>query len=238
MLIVRLTFDRFRRFFRLALVPSTSTRVTPTTRFPSRCLRTVASTDPWRHRRLREDTRPSQPPPPGLVDRLAEGLVDGRFIRRQLVRRDQEVLRGVETPGHLLDDRLGVLDRPAPGDDRQDQAVFGVVGDMVPVVTALGVIGVGRVSLSLFLAHERPRLVELDFAGSGGESSTNSSWVSRACFPASRASRVTVSRWTRHSRAVWRVSPPSSKCSRIAMTFSWGSLDWSHCIPLYSENRA
>ena len=37
---------------------------------------------------------------------------------------------------------LGVLDRPRPGDHRQDQLVLGVVGDVVPVVAAVVVVGV------------------------------------------------------------------------------------------------
>jgi len=42
--------------------------------------------------------------------------------------------------------------------------MFRVVGDVIPVIPALRVIRICRIALGLFLAHERPLLVELDFA--------------------------------------------------------------------------
>src|SRR3954469_20379513 len=68
---------------------------------------------------------------------------------------------GRGTLGTLLgrgDDRLGVLDRPRPRDDRQDQAMLGVVGDVVPPVPFVNVGGVGRVAVLLLLTDEGPLL--------------------------------------------------------------------------------
>jgi hypothetical protein len=42
----------------------------------------------------------------------------------------------------LGDDRLGILDRPRSGDDRQDEPVFGIVGDEIPSIAAIGIVGI------------------------------------------------------------------------------------------------
>ena len=69
----------------------------------------------------------------------------------------------------FLHDRLGVFERAGAGNDGQDQAVFGVVSDMVPPVTLVVVGGIGGVAVVLLLGDERPLFVELNFAGLGGK---------------------------------------------------------------------
>jgi hypothetical protein len=69
----------------------------------------------------------------------------------------------------LLDHLLGVLDHAGARDDRQDQPVLGVVGDVVPPVSLVVIGRVGGVAMRRLLGDERPFLVELDLAGLGGK---------------------------------------------------------------------
>jgi len=105
----------------------------------------------------------------GRRDRPAEGMLNGRCVRRGLVAGDQ--VRGLTTqpPLHLGGERLGVLDGPRPGDDRQDQPVLGVVGNMVPVAPLVVVGRISGVAVALLLGDEGPLLVELDLPGPRGK---------------------------------------------------------------------
>jgi hypothetical protein len=69
----------------------------------------------------------------------------------------------------LADDLLGVLGRAGAGDDGQDQAMLGIVGDEVPPVSLVVIGRVVGVAVLLLLGDERPLLIELNFAGLGGK---------------------------------------------------------------------
>lgn len=121
-------------------------------------------------------------------DRHAEGGFDRGLVRRILVAGDQLRRPIAEPIADLGGDRLGVLDGPCPRDDRQDQPVLGVDGDVVPVITALRVVGIAGVAVRLLLGDERPLLVELDLAGLGGKRPpARCGWPSRARRPGGRA---------------------------------------------------
>jgi hypothetical protein len=64
----------------------------------------------------------------------------------------------------VLDHKLDVLRGALAVQGADDQAAARVQGDVVPAVAAVIVGGVAGVAVLLFLADERPLLVELDLA--------------------------------------------------------------------------
>ncbi len=95
--------------------------------------------------------------------------LDRRRVRRKLIAGHERRGPIAQPCLRLLDDQFGVLERPRPGNYDQDQPVLRVVGHEIPVVAALVVVGVVRITVLLLLAHERPLLVELDLAGRWGK---------------------------------------------------------------------
>ena len=102
-------------------------------------------------------------------DDFDEGRGNDRLVGRVLVAGHQRGRLISESVLDLGDDLLDALGDPRPGDDRQDQLVLGVVGDVVPPVPLVIIDRVGGIAILLLLGHERPLLVELDLAGPRGK---------------------------------------------------------------------
>ena len=101
-------------------------------------------------------------------DRFAVGVQDRRLIGRVVVAGHQ-IHQPTPCPAaEVLDQRLGVLDGACPRHDADDQAVFRVEGDVVPVVPPVIVSGVAAVAVRLLLGDEGPLLIELDLGREGG----------------------------------------------------------------------
>ena len=123
----------------------------PGRRFIVRCLGPARLSRPLRHRLITI----------GFQDRPAVRLV---FIA------GYEVHRSVTGP--LLEirhQRLDLLDRPLARHHADHQAMLGIDGHMVPVVSLPSVVGVGRIAAFFLLAHKRPLFVELNLACIGGK---------------------------------------------------------------------
>ncbi len=117
-----------------------------------------------------ENPRASRLPLRWFLLRLTEGGLDRVLVGRQFVGGDEVRDVAAEPPLDVGDDRFGVLHSPGSDDHRQDESAFGVKGDEVPCVAAVGVVGIVRVAILLLLADERPFLIDLDLAGLGGKS--------------------------------------------------------------------
>jgi hypothetical protein len=96
-------------------------------------------------------------------------VIDRRLVGRVFVAGEQDVLASLGAIIDLLEDLLRVLDRARARDDGQDQAMLGIVGDMVPPVPLVVIGRVGRVAILLLLVDEGPLLIELDLAGLRGK---------------------------------------------------------------------
>src|SRR3954447_22294277 len=84
-------------------------------------------------------------------NRLAEGNLDGRLVRRGRIRSDPLGRLRPQTLLHLRRDRPGVLDRTCPRADRQDQAMLGAISDVVPPDPLVVIGRVGGVAVRLLL---------------------------------------------------------------------------------------
>ncbi len=105
---------------------------------------------------------------------FAERLQNRLFVRLVLVARNQTRTPEIQSPSRFPYQQFRILLRPLAVDDLQDEFVFGVQGDMVPVVAASGVSRIVFVAIFLFLFHEVPvrqetQFVELDFLRPGGK---------------------------------------------------------------------
>ncbi len=102
-------------------------------------------------------------------NRVAVSIQDRGLVVRIGVPGHQPHRMSSGPPMKLAHQRLRPLDVAGPRRDGEDQAVLGVVGDMIQVVP-LEVIGrVGAVAGRLLLGDERPLLLELDLGGPVGE---------------------------------------------------------------------
>ena len=127
--------------------------------------RSAAST-----RSLEPFPRAARPPGARRRDRLAVGVQDRRLVGRVVVAGHQPHRSALGPATGVLDRRLGVLDRPGPGDRRDDQPVFGVQRHVIPRVALVVVDRVGAVAVGLLLGDEGPLLIELDLGRPGGRS--------------------------------------------------------------------
>ena len=76
---------------------------------------------------------------------------------------------GIQAPSRFLYQKYSLLFRPFAIDHFQHELVFGIKGDVIPIVTATPISRVVFVAIFLLLFDEAPFLVELNFLGVRGK---------------------------------------------------------------------
>lgn len=101
--------------------------------------------------------------------RLCVDLGDGRGIGRVFVRTDQVDEATIGPLVQFMHQLGGVLVRAFADNDAEDQAVFGIKGDMVPAIATAGIFGFGGIAVFLLLGDKGPFLIQLGLLGRGGK---------------------------------------------------------------------
>ncbi len=94
---------------------------------------------------------------------FAERLQNRFFVRLVLVARYQSRTPEIQAPSRFLHQQFRIRFRSLAIDDLQNELVLGVQRDVIPVVAATQISRIVFVAVFLFLFHEVPLLVELNF---------------------------------------------------------------------------
>ena len=89
-------------------------------------------------------------------------LKNGLFIRLVFITRDQSRRLVIQASRRILYQLFRIFDCPFAVDDIQHQFVFGIQGDMIPVVAATSVSRIIFVAILFFFSYEVPLFVELN----------------------------------------------------------------------------
>jgi len=99
----------------------------------------------------------------------SKGFQNRLLVRLVFVARDQPRSLVFQAFRRVLHQQVRVLFRPFAVDDFQHKFMLGVQRNMIPVVTASGIIRIFFVAMLLLLVNEVPLLVELNLVGVGGK---------------------------------------------------------------------
>jgi len=100
---------------------------------------------------------------------FAERLQYRFFVRFVFIARYQSRNLEIQAFRRFLYQQFRVLFRPFAVDDFQHEFMFGVQGDVIPVVAATGVSRIAFVAVFLFFPHKVPLFVELNLFGVRGK---------------------------------------------------------------------